>query len=161
MPQFYAQILKIGINPVVDPPENVLQVLFENAGRSKGPIRVRGLLNGTEFIQTLVKYQGEWRLYINGPMLKAAGIDVGETAHIEIEFDPRPREVPVPEKFEKALVKNPPANAAPYRQKEILRYLGSLKNEASLVRNIEKVLRQLTAEGPDAPHGPVVLDEDR
>ena len=94
MVKFTATIYKIGINPVVDPPDNVLNAIFGQARRSKGPIRVCGLINGAGFIQTLIKYQGAWRLYINGEMLKAAGLIVGDTANVELKFDPRPREVP-------------------------------------------------------------------
>src|SRR5262245_57771936 len=92
MVKFKGKIYKIGINPVVDPPEKVLKKIFEQAGRSSGPITVRGLLNGTKFIQTLVKYGGVWRLYINGPMLKKSGSALGDTVNIELEFDPTPRE---------------------------------------------------------------------
>jgi hypothetical protein len=148
MPIFTAKIYKIGINPVVDPPDNVLNVIFEQAGRSKGPIAVRGKLNGADFIQTLVRYRGAWRLYINGPMLKSSGLAVGDTAPVEIDFDSRPRNVAFPPRFADALANDAPANTAfgaltPSRRNEILKYLGSLKTEASLERNIAKVLRQL------------------
>src|SRR5215204_6244451 len=96
MPRFSKPIYKIGINPVVDPPEAILNTIFAQAGRSKGPIAVRGKLNGAEFIQTLVKFRGAWRLYINGPMLKESGLEVGDIAKVEIEFDPRPRKVSMP-----------------------------------------------------------------
>jgi hypothetical protein len=145
---FSAKIHKIGINHVVDPPDEVLSFIFEQAGRSKGPIPVRGTLNGAEFIQTLVRYRGAWRLYVNGPMLESSALKVCDVANVEIAFDPRPRTVPVPERFEKALVKNKQARAAfdaqtPSRQKEILRYLGSLKTDASLEGNVDKVIDQL------------------
>ncbi len=55
---FTAEVLIIGINPYVGIPEDVLSALFEQAGKSKGPIPVRGTLNGKRFVQTLVKYQG-------------------------------------------------------------------------------------------------------
>jgi hypothetical protein len=146
---FIGKIYKLGINPVIDPPDDVLQAVFEQAGRSRGPIPVRGKVNGAEFVQTLVKYRGAWRLYINGPMLAASGSRAGDNAHIEIEFDDAPREIPVPQRFADALANHERAKAAfdelsPSRQKEILKYLGYLKTEASLDRNIEKVIRQLS-----------------
>lgn len=157
MPTFSTKIYKIGINPVVDPPYEILTVIFEQAGRSKGPIPVRGQLNGSEFVQTLVKYQGAWRLYINGPMLKASGLEVGDTAKIEIEFDPEPRDVPVPAAFAIALKKDKIAKTeyeklTPSRKKEILRYLGFLKNGESLDRNIERIIGQLRCEPSNKPH---------
>jgi hypothetical protein len=158
MVKFTRTIYKIGINPVVDPPDDVLQVLFKQAGKSTGPIPVYGKLNGAEFIQTLVKYLGAWRIYINGPMLNASGLKVGDTANVEIEFDPRPRETPVPPKFAKALKQDKIAKAeyeklSPSRKKEILRYLGFLKSEESLDRNIERVLAHLRDEDAETLHG--------
>jgi hypothetical protein len=157
MQKFSAEIYKIGINPVVDPPDGVLKTLFEAAGRSRGPIPVTGRLNGRDFIQTLVKYAGAWRLYINGPMLKDSGLAVGDTAEIEIEFDLRPRSVPFPARFLRALAGNAAAKKAfeelaPSRRKEILRYLAALKTGDALERNIERLVRNLTTPVSAAPH---------
>lgn len=143
-----ASICKLGINPVVDPPDDVLRAIFEQADRSKGPIPVRGLINGAEFIQTLVKYSGKWRLYINGEMLKASGLKVGDTANIDIEYDSRPRTQPVPKEMQRALAASKRAKATfdaltPYRKAEILRYLGSLKTKESITRNVDKLIRRL------------------
>ncbi|HKX83749.1 MAG TPA: YdeI/OmpD-associated family protein [Pyrinomonadaceae bacterium] len=157
MKKFKAKIFKIGINPVVDPPDRVLESIFSGAGKDKGPIAVRGRLNGAEFIQTLVKYQGAWRLYINGPMLNDSGLIVGDIAVIEIEFDPRPRDVPMVKEFAAALKRDKKAKAefdllSPSRRKEILRYLGSLKSEEALSRNIVRILKHLRNEPTDAQH---------
>src|SRR5215212_4505998 len=148
MNSFSAKILKIGINPYVGVPAAVLESIFEQAGKTKGPIPIRGTVNGKRFTQTLVKYQGAWRLYINGPMRDAAGIDVGDQARIRLEVDPRPRTEPIHPKFTPALDRNKTAQIAfeklvASRQKEILRYLNSLKTEESLDRNIEKVMQHL------------------
>ena len=153
MERFTAKILKIGINPYVGLPEDVLNTLFKQADKNKGPIPVRGTLNGKSFVQTLVKYQGAWRLYLNTPMRLDAGIDVGDDAKVEIEFDPEPRIVPIHPKFARALSKNKEAKAvfeqlAPSRKKEILRYLNSMKTEESLVRNVEKVIQYLSGKRP-------------
>jgi Bacteriocin-protection, YdeI or OmpD-Associated/Domain of unknown function (DUF1905) len=146
---FSAIIYKIGINPVVDPPDDVLHILFEQAGRSKGPIPVRGTLNGVEFPQTLVKYGGVSRLYINRPMLKSSGLSVGDKADVEISFDSLPRDTPIPPKFAAALECDQLARSAfetltPSRRKEILKYMGFLKTAESLERNIAKVIKQLS-----------------
>lgn len=157
MKSFSAKIYKIGINPYVGMPEVVLNRLFEQAGKTKGPIPVRGTINGKRFIQTLVKYQGAWRLYINGEMRQAAGIDVGDQAHIKLEYDPIPRIESMPPKFRAALSKNKAAKTAfekltPSRQKEMLRYLNSMKTETSLERNIEKIIQHLQGEKPKGLH---------
>lgn len=152
MPQrairFSATIYKLGINPVVDPPQEILAKLFERAGRSKGPIPVHGTLNGAEFIQTLVKYSGVWRLYINAGMLRDSGAEVGDKVSIEIDFDPRPREVRMPDELAVALRKDTAAKAAfdrltPSRRKEILRYLGSLRSTETIEKNVKRVIAQL------------------
>ena len=158
MVKFTSTIYKIGINPVVDPPSNVLDKLFAQAGRSKGPVPVRGKLNGADFVQTLVKYQGAWRLYINGPMLKESGLQVDDKADIEIEFDPTAREVETPAGLISALRRDRVASAAyenlpRSRKNEISKYLNSLKTEASVERNIERVIRHLRDEDTDAQYG--------
>ena len=153
MKSFSAKISKIGINPYVGVPENVLDSLFKQSGKTRGPIPVRGKLNGKQFRQTLVKYQGAWRLYLNTPMRRGVGLEVGDDAMVELEFDPDPRIVPMHPKFATGLSENKRAKAAfdtlaPSRQKEILRYLNSMKTEESLVRNIEKVIQYLSGKRP-------------
>lgn len=138
-------------------PDDVLEYLFKKAGKTKGAIPVKGKLNGAKFIHNIVKYGGAWRLYLNGPMRKAAGIDTGDIARVELDFDPAPRVTPIPENFAAALKKNKIANdefdkLSPSRQKEILRYLGSMKTEESLTRNVEKVLKHLVGEPTDTLH---------
>jgi hypothetical protein len=143
---------------VVDVPGEVLEYLFKKAGKRTGAIPVKGKLNGAKFIHNIVKYEGAWRLYLNGPMRASAGIDTGDIAHVEIDYDPAPRTVPMPPQLEKALKKNKTAKAefdklSPSRQKEILRYLGSMKTEESLLRNVGKVLKHLLGEPTDRLHG--------
>ena len=152
MKSFSAEIFIIGINPYVLLPEVVLQSLFKQGGKDKGAIPVRGTLNGNAFTQTLVKYSGKWRLYLNTPMRKAAGIDVGDIANVKIEYDPEARIILMHPKLQEALAKNKKAKTAfekltPSRQKEILRYIGSLKNEESVITNVERVIKNLLGKG--------------
>ena len=157
MKSYSDKIAKIGINPYMHVPEDILNALFKQAGRTKGTIPVRGTINGKRFKQTLVKYQGAWRLYINGEMREAAGVDVGDQASIKLEFDPVPRIESMPPKFGEALSKNKAAKMAfeklaPSRQKEMLRYLNSMKTETSLERNIEKIVQHLLGAKPAGLH---------
>ena len=145
MHSFSARIYKIGINPYVLLPSAVLKNIFEQAGKSTGPIPVRGTIDGHVFIQTLVKYSGKWRLYLNGPMRKAAGKDVGDKVMIALSFDPKERTIPAHPKLTAALKKNKDANAVfikllASRQKEIVRYISFLKTEASVDKNIERAI---------------------
>ena len=154
MKSFSARVAKIGINPYVGVPDDALNALFHQANKTRGPIPLRGRINGKKFKQTLVKYQGAWRLYINGSIRQAAGVDVGDQVHIDIEFDPKPRVEPIPPKLARALSGNKMAKAAfeslaPSRQKEILRYLNSMKTDSSLERNVEKIIQYLLGEKPE------------
>ena len=149
MNSFSAKIFKIGVNPYMLIPSPVLKEIFKQAGKNKGPIPVRGELNGHKFIQTLVKFSGKWRLYLNTPMRKAAGIDVGDLASVKIEFDPDPRIIRIHPKLKLALEKNKKAMTAfsqlpPSRQKEIVRYIGALKTDESIDKNVRRAINFLT-----------------
>jgi hypothetical protein len=142
---FSAEIFKIGINPYVFVPEKALKTIFKDAGKDKGHIPVVMLINEERFIQHLVKFHGEWRLYLNTPMRVAARKDVGDTIRISIAYDPTTREAPVNTRFTTALNKNKKAkeiflSLAPSRQKEIVRYINSLKTEKSVIHNIKKAI---------------------
>jgi hypothetical protein len=145
---FRAKIFIIGINPYVLIPTSVLNQVFEQAGKNKGPIPVRGKLNHKPYIQTLVKYSGKWRLYLNDPMRKAGRCEVGDVASVSVAFDSRPRTTPMPPKLKIALKENQEAKAifdklAPHYQKEIKRYIIGLKSVESIDRNVKKVIQHL------------------
>lgn len=142
---FSAKILKIGINPYVFVPAVILNQLFKEAGREKGHIPVKLIINNTAFVQHLVKYSGSWRLYLNTPMCRAAAKDAGDMIEIQIGYDAVKRETPVNAKFEKALSSNKKARETfqtlpPSRQKEIVRYINALKTEAAVERNIKRAI---------------------
>ena len=66
---FSAELEIIDGNPFVSPPPEELEELFRVAGRDKGPIPIRGSVNDRPYQQTLVRFRGAWRLYINMQML--------------------------------------------------------------------------------------------
>ena len=157
MLKFTEKILIISANPYVRPPDNVLEKVFDQAGRKTGPIPINGKINGAPFQQTLVRYQGDWRLYVNIIMAKAAKIHfsksiseiVGQEATFEIEFNPNPPTYEMASFLKEALDKNPEAKAKwkeliPSRQKEILRYFSWLKSDEAKERNLKKVMQALT-----------------
>ena len=158
--KFKAKIEIIGINPFVGLPEQVLGQIFKQSGKEKGHIPVRGTVNGLAYKQTLVKYRGEWRLYINTTMLKNSPRRIGENIEITVAFDPEKREIKTHPKFARALDDNPEAKtvfeALPASRKhEIVRYLASLKTETSVDRNIARAIAFLTGKdrfvGRDTP----------
>lgn len=150
---FTATIEIIGVNPYVLLPEQVLNNLFKQADKNKGPIPVRGTLDANPFIQTLIKYSGKWRLYLNTPMRKAAKKDVGDRIEVKIEFDPVERIIPVHPKFLNALKNNSDAlkmfeSLPPSGQMEIVRYISFLKTEESVDKNVLKAIQFLLGKGP-------------
>ena len=148
MLSFTSKILIISINPYVLLPAKALKAIHDAAGKSRGPIPVKGTVNGHPFRQTLVKYSGKWRLYVNMPMLKGAGSKVGDRIEVSLEVDSSDRTVPLHPALKAALAKNKKAQSAfdklsPSRQKEINRYLAHLKSEEAVKRNIERAIRFL------------------
>ena len=153
VPSFRATIALLGINPYVAVPASHLNAHLSAAGRSAGPIPVRVELGGVSFQQNLVKYQGAWRLYLNTPMREAAGKEVGERVSVKVELDPSPRVEPMPGALRRALAENARAAAAfaalpASRRKEIQRYLNGAKTDATLERNVAKVIAHLGGETP-------------
>ena len=152
MIKFKAKIEIIGVNPFVFLPEPVLHKVFVQAGKDKGKIPVKMKIDGHEFPQTLIKWSGAWRLYLNTPMRKAAKKDVGDMANFEIEYDPIERVFPIHPKFEKALRENKEARKVfdslrPSLQLEINRYFSSLKTESSVDRNVTRAIQFLLGNG--------------
>lgn len=149
---FQATIELIGINPYVQVPETILIQIFSQANKNKGHIPIVGTVNGLAYQQTLVKYSGIWRLYINTLMLKNSPKRIGETIELTIEFDSSDRTLKPHPKFLNALNHNLVAKSqfdllSPSMQKEILRYISSLKTEESRDRNIEKAIGFLLGKG--------------
>lgn len=146
--KFKDHIKIIGINPYLSVPDRILKKIFEQAGKDKGHIRIKGMVNGNAYTQTLVKYSGEWRLYINTLMLKDSPKRIGEKIELTVEFNSEEKIVPESPALQKALKKDNAAKQvfdalSPYRKNEILRYLASLKTKESLDRNILRAINFL------------------
>jgi len=152
MHKFKSDIKIIGINPFVFVPDKILKSIFQKAGKDKGPIPVQGKVNNNAYKQTLVKYSGAWRLYINTTMLKESPKRIGETISITIDFDPISRKINPHPKFIKALKENKEAgkafeNLSPSRQNEIIRYISNLKTETSIINNVNRAINFLEGNG--------------
>lgn len=152
MHTFKAEIAIIGINPYVSVPQEILAAVFAKADKDKGPIPVHGLINQAPYTQTLVRYAGEWRLYINTKMLKNSPKRIREAVEISIEYDPRDRTLPLHPKFEAALEKHPHAHEVfcsltPSLRHEINRYITHLKSEAKVDENVQRAIDFLEGRG--------------
>lgn len=148
---FTATLEIIGINPFVFVPEEVLDTIFEKSGRNKSPIPVKGTVNGKEFKQNLMKYLGEWRLYVNLIMLKNSPKRIGEIIEVVLEYDDSDRSISIHPQLEKAIKESSLATEnfeklIPSRKHELIRYINNLKTEASIQRNIDKIIRHLHGE---------------
>lgn len=143
-------IKKVGINPCVAVPSNIIQQLDK-----KGFIPVQLDLEGSKHLANLVPLgTGKYRLYINGIMLKSTGWKVGDSAKIKLRYDPKPRQEPIPKELLAALENHPKAKKifeaySPSRKKEVSRYLNNLKSAEAIDRNIAKIIKAM--EG-DASH---------
>jgi hypothetical protein len=158
---FNATLDIIGINPFVYVPKQILQEIFIQAGKDRGYIPVCVEINHRKYKQTLVKYSGEWRLYINTSMLKNSPKRVGEIIHIAIEFDPSDRTIQPHPEFLHALEQNIEAkqvfeSLSVSRQQEIIRYISFLKSAESVTKNVQKAIGFLTGKnrfvGRDKPN---------
>jgi hypothetical protein len=157
-PAFTAKIAIIGINPYVLVPPAQLAAIFQEASRERSPIPVRGELDRVPFKQTLVKYQGAWRLYLNTPMRRATGKDVGDRVSVRVAYDPEPRSEPMNPRLRRAFARDEVAREGfealvPSRRKEILRYLNALKTVETLERNVRIVVRYLRGGSADGLGG--------
>ena len=158
--KFKAAIEIIGINPFVFLPDLILNEVFLQANKDRGPIPIKGTVNGKAYKQTLVKYRGAWRLYINTTMLANSPKRVGETIELTIAFDPEDRTLTSHPKLVQALQENEEAKAVfdslrPSLQHEIVRYIANLKTEESIDKNVKKAIGFLIGEnrfvGRDKP----------
>lgn len=155
--RFSQEISIINGNPYVRPPDEVLNSIFKQAGKRTSPIPIKGKINGATFQQSLVRYQRDWRLYVNIIMARAGKIKfsksiseiVGRIANMEIEFNSKPPVYKMTPFLRDALDKNPDAKSnferlIPSRQKEILRYFSWLKGDEAKERNLRKIMKALT-----------------
>jgi hypothetical protein len=129
-------------------PANVLNRIFTEAGKNKGSIPVILTINNKAFQQNLVRYNGEWRLYLNTPMRNNAGKQVGDKISLDIRFDGKERITPMHPELKTSLEKNVKAKAIfdslpPSRRKEIMRYINNLKTIGSVDRNVSKAIQFL------------------
>ena len=148
MHKFRAEIEIIGINPFVFVPDKILQQIFKQAGKDRGYIPIKGTVNDKPYKQTLVKYSGDWRLYINTSMLKNSPRRLGEIIEVSVSLDTENREIKPLDNFVTALSQNKKAKTVfdslpASRRLEIVRYLANLKTEDAIEKNIKRAVNFL------------------
>ena len=150
--KFDATIEIIGINPFVRVPQNILEGIFLQANKNSSPIPVKGTVNNNPYKQTLVKFKGLWRLYINTTMLKDSPHKIGQNINVTISFDPAKRVIDIHPRLLQALENNVGAKTVfdglpPSRRNEIIRYISFLKTEESIERNVKRAIDFLEGKG--------------
>ncbi len=146
MHNFKAKIYKIGINWAVDVPALISEKMFPE----KGYIRIKGQINGFDFIQTLVPIKNApYRLFVNLIMMKGGKTELGEVASFNIEQNLTKIEkmYEMPQLLAQALNEHYLTDdfnrLSPSRIKDILKYLSYVKTEETMRKNIDKVIFQL------------------
>ncbi len=152
MKPFEAELHIIDGNPYVSVPDDILRRLFDVAQKDKGSIPIHGTVNGRPYQQTLVRFRGDWRLYVNMKMLPDSPRRIGETLTLTVAHDARDRSLTPHPKLVSALQENETARRVfeelpPSRRKEIVRYIASLKQEKSVDRNVTRAVAFLLGEG--------------
>ncbi|HLJ70582.1 MAG TPA: YdeI/OmpD-associated family protein [Roseiarcus sp.] len=115
-------------------------------------VQVNGEPNPPWRVNMMPVGDGSFYLYLHGAVRKASTTAVGDEVEISLSFDKSYRGGPIheaPAEFAARLSAEPKAQAAwrklpPSRQKEILRYLATLKSDAAKTRNVERAIRVLS-----------------
>jgi hypothetical protein len=148
MQVFSAPIIKLGINACLNVPEKIVKSLLAAARKKSAPVQVKCVLNGVDFDANVVRYSGDWRLYLNLVTRRAAGCDIGDKVKIHLAYDPSIRMPPMPEQFRQALRSDPDLQKAwrlrpSAKRREILEFLNNKKSEAALTRSITETIELL------------------
>jgi hypothetical protein len=146
---FSARVQRLGINFCVDIPAPAVASLLRAAKKKAGPIPVKCRLGATEFMSTVVKYRGDWRLYLNTPVRRSAAIDAGDSVTLKLAFDPVPRMPPMPTAFRKALASNETASRRwrlqpSAKRRTILESLNAESDASGLEAAIVKLIDRLS-----------------
>jgi hypothetical protein len=146
---FTAQIQIRGINPYLFVSAEQAATLKPNWRR---PLPVLVQINRQPDppwrINMMPDGEGNFYLYLHEIVRSASSAKVGDVVQATLSFDEEYKngpQHPMPASFEQALSKNLVAltnwqNLSPSRQKEILRYLHTLKSDEAMARNLVRVM---------------------
>jgi Bacteriocin-protection, YdeI or OmpD-Associated/Domain of unknown function (DUF1905) len=122
------------------------QVAVVGEGAKRFP--VKATINGYAWRTTVTRMRGEYLLGLSRAVREEAGVQNGDTVHVELELDSAPREVEVPVALATALAQDPAASAAfdalAYsHRKEYARWVGEAKREETRRRRVTQALQTL------------------
>ena len=121
--------------------------IVESFGAGKKP-PVRITINGYTYRNTVAVMGGVFMVGVSAEHRKGAKVQGGDEIEVTIELDTQPREVEVPEEFQKALKKNATAkkhfDSLSYSKKNgIIILIKGAKTEETKQRRIEKAIESL------------------
>jgi Bacteriocin-protection, YdeI or OmpD-Associated/Domain of unknown function (DUF1905) len=142
---FSGRIYKVGLIRFVDVPADISRAIGDRSPH----VAVRGEAERIPFRSTLVsRGKGCYRLAIHGDIRKKLRVDAGAVVEIAIERDEESREPVLPPALVLAL-RNAPKAQAVFRamttalRRQIVRYLTSVRQQATLERRVAKLVRTL------------------
>ena len=142
---FSAQIYRVGLIRYVDVPADISIAIGGNAPH----IAVKGEVDGASMQTTLVsRGHGAYRLALHSNIRKKLQVDAGAVVEIAMERDEASREPTLPPALLFAFRNSPKAQAV-FRQmttalrRQIVRYLTSVKQQATLERRVATLVRRL------------------
>jgi len=142
---FSGKIYKVGVIRYVDVPADASRAL----GAGTAHLPVRGEVEGMPVRTTLVsRGRGCYRMAIHSDVRKKLKVDVGAFVEIALERDDESREPALPPALVLALRQSPKAQAEFRRmttalRRQVVRYLISVKQQATLERRVEKFTQRL------------------
>ena len=142
---FSGKIYKVGVIRYVDVPADASRALGEGAAH----LPVRGEVEGVPVRTTLVsRGRGCYRMAIHSDIRKKLKVDAGAFVEIALERDDESREPALPPALVLALRQSPKAQAEFRRmttalRRQIVRYLTSVKQQATLERRAAKFTKRL------------------
>lgn len=149
---FSGKIYRVGLIRYVDVPAGVSRTLGEGAAH----VPVEGEVEGAPLRSTLVsRGKGAYRLAIHSDIREKLRVDTGALVEIALRRDEESREPVLPPVLAVALRESPKAQAE-FRKmtialrRQIVRYLVSVKRQATLERRVTKFVRMMEQRGRQA-----------
>jgi hypothetical protein len=142
---FSGKIYKVGLIRYVDVPADISRAL----GNGTAHVPVRGEVEGVGARTTLVsRGRGCYRMALHSDIRKKLKVDAGAVVEIALERDEDSREPALPPALVLALRQSPKVQAEFRRmttalRRQIVRYLTSVKQEATLERRVAKFAKRL------------------
>ncbi len=140
---FEAVVYRVGQLRCVDVPARVAKAL----GGGRAPVRVR--IAGAEEQTSLVpRSEGGHRLYLAAALRKAAGVDAGDRAELEVRPDPQGGEPDLPDELLAALGRvaggmEELLSRSPADRRQLMRFIDAAKSPQARGRRVAKAVEMV------------------